>query len=484
MAGASSAAEGAFNRDHEVTLAAGEVKELPLALDLDATVAGVVVDEQGAPAPGVYVRLDTEDSSDRSSAVSDAHGRFEVRSLAGGARYLARLGLRGSDVCPLDPVEGERFAAIEVGAGAHVTGVRLQARLGLGHLAGVVLDGAGAPAAGARIEAICTTQGSGYNALVPLPTTLTGADGRVRLDGLQAGTWNVRALGVDGTTAVIARIPLGAEDVRVKLPAVSEVRGKLVGFKGEPRLSLRRVGRGGSTPPPPEVTGDRLRIEAVPPGSYLLEARDAVDHGFARFTADKGQPVEVDVARGDRARITGRVVDVRTGRGVAALGCFWGFDLRDVTGSSDAHAEPGPTTTDADGRFTLEAAPPGEVDIACLDDWHRDSSGTVSVELSPGVDAQVEIPIVMLGSGRLGRSGMKIDGDNKVGEVEADGPAARAGLAKGDVVLAVDGRKVDRLNFLAVRFLVEDRAAGTRAKLLVRRAGEEHEVELVIEAPR
>ena len=65
-----------------------------------------------------------------------------------------------------------------------------------------------------------------------------------------------------------------------------------------------------------------------------------------------------------------------------------------------------------------------------------------------------------------------------VTEVAEEGPAAKAGLKKGDVVTAIDGEPVK--NAFTLRFALGRRRAGDKAKLTVRRGEETLELEATL----
>jgi serine protease Do len=70
--------------------------------------------------------------------------------------------------------------------------------------------------------------------------------------------------------------------------------------------------------------------------------------------------------------------------------------------------------------------------------------------------------------------GLSQGGGALVGDVQPDSPAARAGIASGDVILAMDGQPINNYNELRMR--VSQTAPGTEIKLKIFRQGTTHEV--------
>ncbi len=65
-----------------------------------------------------------------------------------------------------------------------------------------------------------------------------------------------------------------------------------------------------------------------------------------------------------------------------------------------------------------------------------------------------------------------------VGDVQENSPAAKAGIAQGDIIVAIDGRKIENSNQL--RNLVADLAPGQNVDIAVYREGQKKTVSLVI----
>jgi membrane-associated protease RseP (regulator of RpoE activity) len=171
--------------------------------------------------------------------------------------------------------------------------------------------------------------------------------------------------------------------------------------------------------------------------------------------------------------VKGTVRDEKTGEPVAGLRCW-------MTGQSpDRRAPP---TTDAAGSFTLESAPGGMHDLTCYGP-QRYASQQITVR--PGSVLTVELLARDTSKPRTeGESGMTLDtlqNDVIVATVAAGGPAARAGVKPGDILTAIDGKKLDGRARIA-ELAIERRAPGTKVKLGLERDDKELTVELTLDA--
>ncbi|MBK7977935.1 MAG: PDZ domain-containing protein, partial [Deltaproteobacteria bacterium] len=68
----------------------------------------------------------------------------------------------------------------------------------------------------------------------------------------------------------------------------------------------------------------------------------------------------------------------------------------------------------------------------------------------------------------------------EVVDVTAGGPAAKAGLAKGDTIVAIDGTPVSGLRLPDVRWRFRSAAVGTEVKLRILRSGTERELTVTL----
>src|SRR3989454_7755533 len=89
-----------------------------------------------------------------------------------------------------------------------------------------------------------------------------------------------------------------------------------------------------------------------------------------------------------------------------------------------------------------------------------------------GLTVQAATPAVARGLGLSEARGVL------VADVSPDGPAAAAGIRRGDVITAVDGKPVDDVGHF--RNLVADTPPGTRVRLTVKRDGREEPIEVAV----
>jgi membrane-associated protease RseP (regulator of RpoE activity) len=163
--------------------------------------------------------------------------------------------------------------------------------------------------------------------------------------------------------------------------------------------------------------------------------------------------------------VRGRLVDATTKAPVADA--FVSFEDSDPTVA--------PEGTGSDGRFVIESATVGPHILVVSPDRTRESKRLpVTLVESQVVDlGDIELgpPKVLPGliGARVGHDGQQLF----ISMVTPAGPAARAGLQVGDVLLAVDGTPVTSLPEAIKRL---NGAPGSTVVLKVRRAGAEQSV--------
>jgi hypothetical protein len=236
-------------------------------------------------------------------------GRFAFPRLQGGTYELKvgppRWGGQGGRWAPIDPIEIE----IVDGVKADPLEIRLAPAL---KLAGVVVDGAGAPLAGARVYAFSHAGGE-----VRPTTARAGADGAFELLGLAPGRFDVTAAADEHADAAPREVEVGPEpqgELRLVLDRGVEVRvvvrdalgtpiqgatGRLVplsktGKAPAPRLdrAIEDIFRGEGV----SSTEGVLRLGRFATGRYRLEV------GRGSLTAQRepvvlvdGPPLEIEV---------------------------------------------------------------------------------------------------------------------------------------------------------------------------------------------
>jgi hypothetical protein len=143
------------------------------------TAEGVVVDGQGKPVPGIPVDLnfaeDLVSTARPAVAVTDGDGRFRMDGIRAGRHY--RFSVRD------DQASSKTFLA-----GKNTGSLRIELPLADRWLEGTVRDAGGKPLAGMKVDA----WGKGH------AQTVTGRDGRFRLEGLTAERLELYFRGVPG----------------------------------------------------------------------------------------------------------------------------------------------------------------------------------------------------------------------------------------------------------------------------------------------
>jgi RNA polymerase sigma factor (sigma-70 family) len=450
----------------EVEVAAGEVADVEIALGAAAWICGEVVDQDGAPVARAAVRFTHEAGADLGETDTLDDGSFCVGRLRGGAAYLPTVRLGATIVEPPAP-----FAPVSLEDGdQRVDDVRLAITYRRLAIAGRVTDSDGAPVADARV--VAEPAGGGGWRFGPYhrsPLALTDVDGRFRIDGLPGGEHALLARGRDGSMTLAPSVAAGTLDVELTLDPAGRIEGVLEGFAAPP-LVVAIISSYGHPPLDAQVDGERFRITAVPPGRYVLTAVSGPQAAAAVVEVAPGATATVTMRSPGSGVVTGRLVDHATGAPIAGHRC----DVSPRAGDAVGVQYFGPDSeaiTDADGRFRIDPAPAGEGFVHCR--GGGTSGGLRALTVGVGETVDVELPAVAHRDGvpfhdlgaRLGVI------DHRIIELLPGGAAARAGLAVGDRIVAVDGKPVDALAFRGIVQLIAQRPAGTAATVEVERGG-------------
>jgi hypothetical protein len=434
-----SSAAGEFGRTDWLDLAPGAVREgIEVRLAAPASLHGMVRRSDGAPAPGAEVRVAAADGRPLAVAVADAGGGYAISGLPAGSVSLgAAAGEARGTAGP-----------VELPAGG---AVRVDLVLGAGTLAGVVVDGAGDPVAGATVAA--WPEGGSRDLAV---TAVTGTDGTFDLRGLPEGIHRVEAVRGEARGERRGVAP-GAAGLRVEIGGGYLVGSVFVGRSPATDFTLAvsplEPGRGGARTERILAVDGRFRI-SVGPGRWEVRA-SAPGASAATVVAEVpegGDSAQVRIELAPGGTVAGVVLDPE-GRPVEAARVSTSrFGTWPSGGSGDDAGAPR-TATGPDGRFVLAGVPAGRVPLFAFHPGYRPAR-PVSVEVAAGEEARVELRLLPADprgavgeeEGTFGGIGMALgrtrDGVVAFGIVPG-GPAHEAGIRNGDRIHAVDGGPVE-----------------------------------------
>jgi hypothetical protein len=164
-----------------------------------------------------------------------------------------------------------------------------------------------------------------------------------------------------------------------------------------------------------------------------------------------------------------------------------------MAGASISGSAPGYESralADADGTFVLRGMPAGErIYLSAAAPDHTSVPESWSLNVPAGARSADAGTVRLLegpdwverddSPGELGGYWMQTEGRLRVQQIPPDGPAGRAGLVSGDVVLAIDGVSVEGLGSGAIRYLFS-RPPGARLVVQVQTAAGSRTVEVVL----
>jgi len=443
---------GAFTTGARLELGAGERRTgVELVLDLAGSIEGRVTDQRGAPVDGLVLDFSLLRGSDVGTATTDQTGRFKVGALSGGGDYVVRV-RAPSGVFTYEPADGKRFRPIAVRDGqTHVTGVELAIRVERLAIAGRVTGSKG-PVADAVVTAALAVP---FGAVVA--STRTDVDGAFTLAELRAGAYRVTASSAR-TQRTIDSVAAGRRDVVLELLDPGAIAGTLDGFP--PQVTVLVV-------PPGErerratVSGSTFAIRDLAPGAYRIYARSDDATVLAEAVVTSGNTTQVAIKNPGSGTLEGVAVD-EAGRPIEGAHCG---DLR------------GPT--DASGRFRTRATA-GVTWIYC-----EKAPAFGDAQVTVIANQVVEVTVVLRGPPDRphGVAGFEVEAqldDVLVASIVAGGPAERAGLAVGDVIVEADGNKPWSNRFVEV---LERKGPGATVKLVIERDDKQRTVTLTLGAP-
>ena len=474
-----SAALGARSGARTLVVARGAVTRADVELALEASVTGVVVDPSGEPAAMVYVRLEADD--DAGEAMTDDRGSFTIRGLRGGGDYRPAVSPAPIDGARFPTPGGGELAAVRVpGPRATISGVRLVVRNDRATIRGKVLDDHGLPVSDVRVQietGAVPDAGSERTRIVvktmppwfrpnlgmlgTAPSTMTDRLGHFELRDVAPGRYDLRAYGGDGATAAVYQVATGAAETAIRLPRAGAIEGTLVGFT-EATTVFATDHR--YRPESAVSQGHRFRFRGLSPGTYSVVASDGTAADARVIEVRAGAIARLELHGRGNGRIEGRVVELGGGP-VAGARCFaaaaaggfapwWSSDLAAIT--------------DGDGRFELDPVPAGSVHVECLGSgWARTQRElTVAAGRTPTA-AQLAIAHAQEPRSNPGFRMLNEQLPPTVVAVDRDGAAAKAGLAVGDEIVAIDGVRVEPFGSGGLGALLAGRSTGALVALSV-----------------
>ncbi|HEX2060685.1 MAG TPA: carboxypeptidase-like regulatory domain-containing protein, partial [Thermoanaerobaculia bacterium] len=343
-----SAAGYTRSRESEVLVTEQEPANVEILLDRGITVAGRVLDENGAPLREANVFVmnpETNDLAARSSvrigpgsAVTGDDGSFSISGLESGTVYV--IVRRNGYVPYRKAYDTDTLAPLEISLERGLS------------LSGVVQRG-GKPVADVEIGATTAAVGGDHQ------PTRSDANGRFTLHGLIAARYTIHAYKEDLSTEVRNVDPTQKRELVIDLDpkprgtiygTVSNlpenIRGKIVRravfAQGEDRGAEAAIDEAGN-----------YRIEEAPTGTVWVVAQvesPAVTRSSVRRRVDvqPGQPVRVDLDLGAAVTVRGRVTF--EGKPLASTRVVFTSDESSIGASA---------TTRADGTYEAALPAPG-----------------------------------------------------------------------------------------------------------------------------
>jgi len=449
----------------------GTRQQVDLTLPDTGIVQGQVTRASGGPPsePAVVRAIPRGTEARLAFVETDAQGRYQLELPAGVYQLTAVLpGAR------FMYFQDDDLAVTVPEAGAVRQDLTLMDESGV-H--GTVLEPSGAPSPHAVVAAV---QGGDLpfiarvradeDGTFSLPTRPAGAPPLEEVVAHQAGRVGRQAgVGEGGGPRVL------------RLQPAATLRGRVVARGGAApdgfSLSLSEPD-GGELPWGPlssfprHFPGDTFHLHDAPGQPLKLAVRTTDGRtGDVQVTLSPGGTADVEVPlTGGASSITGHAVWSRGSGPAAGVAVFLN---KSVSSRPDA-------VTGGDGRFRLDDVLPGHHTVRLQPPEGRVETRTVKVEPAQAADlGEVLVSPRRASPGTVGAGFSEDRGYVSVAWLTPDGPAARAGVAVGDRLLAVDGRGVRDRTEAEAR---TRGAPGSPVRLQVRRAGSEQEV-LVTRAP-
>lgn len=467
----------------EVDVNDEDIEGLELEIEEAGKVRGRVEDPSGNPIVGASVRAKGPRSSWR-SAYTDDDGRFELDGLAAGEfRVTASKNsttLRKPGTTD-DDVQGE---AVEVTTG-ETTDVTIVVEQRNATLSGKVMDEEGNPVTDAFVRAERQTDSKTANASRKAQSVrwggwnekpvLTDEDGSFTIEGLGDGDFAVRAWRRGGGEGTLEDVASNSDGIVIEIESTGRLEGQIVTSAGKQpkrfKVAVRNDESGFSRSESFFETGGSFVLDQLPPGKYMVRAE--AEEGMAELEVELGlgeikQGIKLEMTR--LVAVKGKVVDLESGEPAVGLVVSisprkGGFSFNFDSGGEKRNV------TDENGEYELDAVPTGKVMVTLIEAGFGSNSkygfsslGATVGEGDPYTMATLEVAEKRIkGREVAGDLGLKmketdagtdwVDHELIVGFVRPGGPAQKAGIKMGDVIVSVDGHDVRGENVARYRRL-------------------------------
>jgi RNA polymerase sigma-70 factor (ECF subfamily) len=453
-----------------VTVTRGETAYLDIPLTFSAAICGHLVDERGAPMPGLEVRVAERATGDFGKDTSSGDGAFCARLLTGGTYDVAvHAGARVLE--PLAPLSAVTLGPTET---KNVTIAVTAPRLAI---TGSVSDPHGAPVVDAIVRVVAANQlgAPDFDARMPSTLTLTDEAGHFALSRLAAGDYTVIATARDGSEVITSPVAAGSRDLAITLAAAGRIEGQLVGFASSPTITGLLMSNA-RVLIDAEVDGGRFQATGLSPGRYVLMAvTDAREADTQQVIVRAGEPTRVTLTSRGTTTVVGTARDFRTRTPVPGMRCAGFARQGDAIGAIYSGPDEA-VATDAHGAFRLTSSA-GEIVVSCFGSNATGGRTTVAQRDATTTVEVLTVPITQ-DPGTIDAS--FTDLSRRIAELTAGGAADRAGLAAGDGVIDVDSVSVLELGPTETMRLITQRPAGTTATLTIVRGGEQRKVVVTV----